>query len=127
MSFHQIFEPMKKSTISRHFAWPVLLLLAGPLRAQQAQPNDPPAQQEVIERDPKAAAPGTYQFIVTPKGAREAILKDFLVTAEVLRRQHETVYYRISGDVTMMVVSQDELCRPDFRPLPEYVMRKEDD
>lgn len=84
-------------------------------------------QAEQIERDSKAAAPGTYQFIVTQEGAKEAFLKDILVTAEQLRRPHETVYYRISKNVTLLVPSQDEICRKDFKPLTEYVIRKEND
>lgn len=85
------------------------------------------AQAEEIDRESKVAAPGTYQFIVTPEGAKEAFLKDILVTAEQLRRPHETVYYRISKNVTLLVLSQEEICRKDFKPLTEFVIRKEND
>jgi len=103
------------------------LTVIAPAQAQQNSAAQPVDQQDVIAPDPRVAAPGTYQFIVTPEGAREAFLKDLLVTAEQLRRQHETVYYRISANVTLKVVSLDEICNKDFQPLPEFVIRKEHD
>ncbi|MFM2135511.1 MAG: hypothetical protein RL021_911 [Bacteroidota bacterium] len=95
--------------------------------AQSTVVDRPAVQAEEIDRESKAAAPGTYQFIVTEDGAKEAFLKDILVTAEQLRRPHETVYYRISKNVTMLVPSQEEICRKDFKPLTEYVIRKDND
>lgn len=108
---------------------PLLAAIAGSTSAlaQSTVVDRSYVQAEQIERDSKAAAPGTYQFIVTQEGAKEAFLKDILVTAEQLRRPHETVYYRISKNVTLLVPSQDEICRKDFKPLTEYVIRKDND
>lgn len=111
------------------FYLPIAVCLSGvtSVSAQSTVVDRPAVQAEEIDRESKAAPPGTYQFIVTPEGAKEAFLKDILVTAEQLRRPHETVYYRISKNVTLMVPSQDEICRRDFKPLTEYVIRKEND
>lgn len=124
---------MKPLTQPR-FSWMALFFVGGLItnqaNAQLASTNSamvPSAQssEESIGKPAKQPAPGTYQFICTAEGAKEAFLKDILVTAEELRRQSETVYYRLSKNVTLKVLSQDEVCSKNFKPLPEFDIRKD--
>jgi hypothetical protein len=70
----------------------------------------------------KKAAPGTYQFIVDPKGLDEVFTNDILVVAELLRQENETTYHKLSPNVTLKIISRREVAELKF--VDEFLILK---
>ncbi|MEY4594241.1 MAG: hypothetical protein RIQ47_651 [Bacteroidota bacterium] len=68
------------------------------------------------------AAPGTYQFIVDPKGLDEVFTNDILVIAELLRQDNETAYHKLSPNVTLKIISRKEVAEQRF--VDEFLILK---
>lgn len=91
--------------------WIVGLLVGGCLYAQTAL-----APAADLAPSAKKADVGTFQLIQTTK-IREAIHEELLITIESKREEDRVVYFDLSPNTRVMVLSRREISRPDFKPL----------
>ena len=84
--------------------------------AQQAQPQAQP-----VTGVQKKAVEGTFQLIQVTK-IQEAVQDELLVTIESKREESRTVYYDLSPNTRVMILSRKEISQPGFKPLEKVWM-----
>lgn len=96
---------------------------------QQADAQNPAAtkvamKQDQLQSSGKKAAPGTYQFIVTPSEAGDPFTNDYLLMIESYRDQNEDKVLELTQQTKVRIPSRSAIAKADFKPLAEIVYTK---
>jgi hypothetical protein len=69
------------------------------------------------------AAPGTYQFIVSPADSEFIFTNDILVQIESLRKENKEVMHVVNERISVRILSRAEINRPGFKPVEEIIYK----
>ncbi|HNS12702.1 MAG TPA: hypothetical protein PKM97_08830 [Bacteroidia bacterium] len=92
--------------------------------AQDPSSIKPAMKKDQLHAQGKKAAPGTYQFIVTPSEAGDPFTNDYLVMIENYRDQNEERVLALTQLTKVRIPSRADIEKPDYKPLTEIVYTK---